>query len=183
MRRISEQTSDERELTGNQDSEYGFSVSLIDTTGFIGAPEAIGPPSVYPGAVYVRDLRDSDDSNQQKVNPEVPFNGAEFGSDVDAAGTYLVVGSPGYSESLPPRNGQAEIFRRESGGDYTSLGTIGNPDATAVLAQFGKSVAVAADGATIAVGAIGARVAKGGSTTRDFVTTYLFTHTVLALTQ
>lgn len=190
MQLDSEQTFDERIFEpedGGVNYEYGSSIALVDTTGFIGAPGAEGPSSIFPGAVYVRDLRNEtapDLNPPQKVTPEDPSPQAKFGSAIDAAGTYLVVGSPDYSES-GENIGQAEIFQRDPSElteDYTSLGSIDHPGpaGTNLQAKFGKSVAVAADGDTIAVGSIGDRAARGRSNAVfSLINSYLLTHIIL----
>jgi hypothetical protein len=136
----------------NDGAGFGWSVAIDGTVAVVGAPA--WSDGLRSGAAYVFTYRDGAWTDGVRLEADDPLGFSDFGSVVDVAGDYVVVGAPWYAPDAPGAvAGQGAVFvYRRSGEAWTPLPRI-DPPGPNVNMNFGHSLALGSD--DLVVGAIG----------------------------
>lgn len=121
--RVNSQWVETTKLTASDASDgalFGTALDLIDDTLVVGAFGAGNDQGVSTGAAYVFQLGSSGWSETQKIVGNTAEGGDFFGGAVSIAGTTIVVGSSGASES-GPTSGAVYVFESSDGNEYTEV--------------------------------------------------------------
>ncbi len=146
------------------DFEFGYTVSMWNTTTVVGSPGSRSVPNVFSGAGYSYNF-DFDHGSEifswryaGKMAPLVG-TGSGIGASVAVAGKYIVLGGP-FDDQLGADTGSVHLFQRSTVTQaFTFAQTLYSP-APLASALFGWSVAVNENG-DVAVGARGNRDGRG----------------------
>jgi hypothetical protein len=131
--------------------EFGYDLALSGSTAIVGAPRDDSGPFIYVGAAYIfRDDGTGNWSQADKLLNSEPAKEDFFGLSVAIDGNVAVVGAPApFDQNARP--GSAYVFRPDSGGDWSEVGTLLPNDGVPVN-RFGYDVDVS--GNTAVVGAM-----------------------------
>ncbi len=135
--------------TGNNNDQFGYSVSIEGNTIVVGAPYDYPPPEFrHSGSVYVFNNNGGTWTQTAKLLADDIDHGDQFGHSVSVAGNMIAVGGR-YLNGNERKSGAVLVFSND-GGAWTQTAKLIADDG-AHDDQFGHSVSI--EGNTIVVGA------------------------------